>query len=122
MSEETKKVKRVLSKSRIETNRREFIRSAVLTAGVVTFSLAGLLPVVQGSSARLRPPARDHLVIAHHQRRDAAEAQLVGSLRNGGPRRDGGDGAAPDRSIVTVPAPARVQGKIGAGRTCGGVI
>ncbi|MBL7000985.1 MAG: 4Fe-4S binding protein, partial [Gammaproteobacteria bacterium] len=56
MSEETKKVKRVLSKSRIETNRREFIRSAVLTAGVVTFSLAGLLPVVQGSSARLRPP------------------------------------------------------------------
>ena len=56
MSEETKKVKRVLSKSRLQSNRREFIRSAALTAGVVTLSLAGLLPVVQGASARLRPP------------------------------------------------------------------
>lgn len=51
-----KKQKPVLSHSRRESNRREFIRSAVLTAGVVTISLAGLWPVVQGGSARLRPP------------------------------------------------------------------
>lgn len=45
-----------LSKKRREQNRREFLRSVALTAGVVTISLAGLLPVVQGSSSRLRPP------------------------------------------------------------------
>jgi ferredoxin-type protein NapG len=56
MSDQPKKVKPVLVKTKIEKNRREFIRSAVLTAGVVTLSLAGLWPVVQGSSARLRPP------------------------------------------------------------------
>ena len=56
MSDDTKKVKPVLSISRKDSNRREFIRSAALTVGVVTISLAGLWPVVQGSSARLRPP------------------------------------------------------------------
>lgn len=56
MTDSIKKKKPVLSKSRRESNRREFIRSAVLTAGVVTISLTGLLPIVQGSSARLRPP------------------------------------------------------------------
>ncbi len=50
------KKKPVLSKRRKEQNRREFLRSAALTAGVVTISLAGLIPVVQGSSSRLRPP------------------------------------------------------------------
>ncbi len=54
--ETTKKPKRVLSKSKRESNRREFIRSAVFTAGVVTLSLAGFIPILQGASARLRPP------------------------------------------------------------------
>lgn len=57
MAEENKgKKKPVLSKKKRESNRREFLRSAALTVGVVTASLAGLIPVVQGSSARLRPP------------------------------------------------------------------
>jgi ferredoxin-type protein NapG len=43
-------------KKKRENERREFLRSAILTAGVVTASLAGLLPVVQGASSRLRPP------------------------------------------------------------------
>jgi len=50
------KKKTVLSKKRREQNRREFIRSVALTAGVVTASVAGLLPIAQGSSNRLRPP------------------------------------------------------------------
>ncbi len=56
MTEPTKKKKTVLSKNRRQSNRREFIRSAVLTAGVVTLSLTGFIPVVQGTSSRLRPP------------------------------------------------------------------
>lgn len=48
--------KRPLSKAKRQSNRREFIRSAAFTVGVVGISLAGLLPVVQGNSARLRPP------------------------------------------------------------------
>jgi ferredoxin-type protein NapG len=48
--------KPVLSKTRRESNRREFLRSAALTAGIVTISLTGLVPVVMGRSARLRPP------------------------------------------------------------------
>jgi len=56
MTDSIKKKKPALSKSRREKNRREFIRSAVLTVGVVGISLTGLLPIVQGSSARLRPP------------------------------------------------------------------
>lgn len=53
---DTSRKKPVLSKAKREKNRREFLRSAALTAGFVSISLAGLLPVVQGSSARLRPP------------------------------------------------------------------
>ncbi len=51
-----KKPKRRISHSRKASARREFIRSAVLTAGVVSLSLAGLYPVIAGSSNRLRPP------------------------------------------------------------------
>lgn len=53
---ETIKKKPVLSKAKREKNRREFLRSAALTTGFVSISLLGLLPIVQGSSARLRPP------------------------------------------------------------------
>lgn len=56
MSNTPKNKKPVQSKSRRQSSRREFIRSAVLTAGVVSISLTGLLPVVQGTSSRLRPP------------------------------------------------------------------
>jgi len=45
-----------MSKSRRQSARREFIRSAMLTAGVVSLSMAGLYPVMAGSSNRLRPP------------------------------------------------------------------
>lgn len=38
------------------SNRREFIRSSVLTVSVLTASMAGLIPVVRGDSTRLRPP------------------------------------------------------------------
>ncbi len=48
--------KPVLSLKKRQANRREFIHSAVLTTAVVGFSLAGLLPVAQGNSSRLRPP------------------------------------------------------------------
>lgn len=51
-----KKNKKPVSQARRESSRREFLRSAALTAGVVTISLTGLLPVAQGSSTRLRPP------------------------------------------------------------------
>ncbi len=51
-----KSKKPVLSLKRKEQSRREFLRSVALTAGVVTISLSGLIPVAQGSSARLRPP------------------------------------------------------------------
>ena len=54
MTGQTKKKPQSLA--RRKSSRREFLRSAALTAGVVTISLAGLLPVVQGNSARLRPP------------------------------------------------------------------
>ncbi len=37
-------------------NRREFLRTSVMAAGVVGFSLLGFLPVVKGTSLRLRPP------------------------------------------------------------------
>ncbi|MGD2119770.1 MAG: 4Fe-4S binding protein [Chromatiales bacterium] len=45
-----------VSRKKKQTSRREFLRSAALTVGVVSASLAGLLPVVQGASSRLRPP------------------------------------------------------------------
>ncbi len=37
-------------------SRREFLRSAVLAAGIVSASLLGFVPVSGGASARLRPP------------------------------------------------------------------
>ena len=48
--------KKPVSKHRKEQSRREFLRTAVLTTGVVTASLLGVIPVVQGTSIRLRPP------------------------------------------------------------------
>ncbi len=51
-----KKQKPRLSNAKRASNRREFIRSTALTIGVVGLAMSGLLPVVGGSSARLRPP------------------------------------------------------------------
>ena len=45
-----------LSPKRRAQNRREFIRTSVMAAGVVGFSLLGFLPLAQGTSLRLRPP------------------------------------------------------------------
>jgi len=50
------KKKPVLSQKKRQSQRRDFIRSSLLAVGFVSLSLAGLLPVVQGRSARLRPP------------------------------------------------------------------
>jgi len=51
-----KKNRPVVSSKKRQSQRREFLRSSLLAVGVVSLSLAGLLPVVQGRSARLRPP------------------------------------------------------------------
>ncbi len=51
-----KKHKPLMSKAKKESNRREFIRSAIFTAGFISLALAGQIPVIQGSSTRLRPP------------------------------------------------------------------
>lgn len=48
--------KPVVSHKKRENQRREFLRSTALAAGVVTVSLMGFLPVFQNTSARLRPP------------------------------------------------------------------
>ena len=48
--------KPVVSRKKRENQRREFLRSSALAAGVVTFSLMGFFPVFQNASARLRPP------------------------------------------------------------------
>ncbi|MCP3868571.1 MAG: 4Fe-4S dicluster domain-containing protein [Gammaproteobacteria bacterium] len=48
--------KRALSPKRKEQARREFLRTSVMAAGVVGFSLLGFLPVAQGKTLRLRPP------------------------------------------------------------------
>lgn len=45
-----------VSKAVKDKRRREFLRSAALTAGVVGFSLAGLIPPLTGAAQRLRPP------------------------------------------------------------------
>jgi len=50
------KPKKALSGKRKEQARREFLRTTAMTAGVVGFSLLNFLPVVQGTSSRLRPP------------------------------------------------------------------
>jgi ferredoxin-type protein NapG len=56
MSAPTKRAKPRLSPKRREQSRREFLRSAGLAAGMVGASLLGLLPVLGGANARLRPP------------------------------------------------------------------
>lgn len=48
--------RRPQSKRAREQSRREFLRSIVLGVGVVGTSLLGVVPVVQGSKLRLRPP------------------------------------------------------------------
>lgn len=50
------KQKRPQSYKRREQSRREFLRTSLLTAGVVGASVLGFLPVVNGSALRLRPP------------------------------------------------------------------
>lgn len=45
-----------LSAKRRGQQRREFLRTAGLAAGMIGASLVGLLPLVSGSNARLRPP------------------------------------------------------------------
>lgn len=51
-----KKRKQPQSYKRRAQSRREFLRASVLTAGVVGASLLGFVPVLRGSSMRLRPP------------------------------------------------------------------
>ncbi len=48
--------KPIRDNSRAARNRREFLRSGALTAGVVALALSGLIPVLRGDAARLRPP------------------------------------------------------------------
>ena len=51
-----RKGKPTLSTPRKQRQRREFIRSGALLAGMVGVSVLGVVPVVKGTSARLRPP------------------------------------------------------------------
>jgi len=50
------KPKRVVSKRHQQQERRRFLRSAAMTAGIVAVSLLGYIPVVKGWVNRLRPP------------------------------------------------------------------
>ncbi len=45
-----------VSARRREQNRREFIRTSLLAAGMTVAALAGFAPVLSGASVRLRPP------------------------------------------------------------------
>jgi ferredoxin-type protein NapG len=45
-----------LTPKRKAQSRREFLQGSLLAAGVVSVSLLGFVPLVQGSSLRLRPP------------------------------------------------------------------
>lgn len=51
-----KKRKPAQSYKRKAQSRRDFLRATALTAGVVGVSLLGFVPIVRGSSLRLRPP------------------------------------------------------------------
>ncbi|MCG7984246.1 MAG: 4Fe-4S binding protein [Candidatus Thiodiazotropha lotti] len=51
-----KKNKRPMTPRRKEQSRREFLRSSVLAAGMIGVSMLGYVPVLQGTSLRLRPP------------------------------------------------------------------
>jgi ferredoxin-type protein NapG len=46
----------VLSKAKRQTNRRRFLRTALLTGGVLGAALSGFLPLVYAQKKRLRPP------------------------------------------------------------------
>ena len=48
--------KRPQSAHRAQQARREFIRTAVLSCGMIGAGLLGFLPVVQAGDKRLRPP------------------------------------------------------------------
>jgi len=48
--------KPAMSRVRREQNRRQFLRTVGLGVGMVTASLLGLVPVLSGAHARLRPP------------------------------------------------------------------
>ncbi|MEI6413567.1 MAG: 4Fe-4S dicluster domain-containing protein [Pseudomonadota bacterium] len=48
--------KQPLTPIRQAQNRREFLRTGVLATGLVGLSLLGLVPVLEGACARLRPP------------------------------------------------------------------
>lgn len=45
-----------MTPKRKEQSRREFLRSSVLAAGMIGVSMLGYVPVLQGTSLRLRPP------------------------------------------------------------------
>ncbi|MBW9259818.1 MAG: 4Fe-4S binding protein [Candidatus Thiodiazotropha sp. (ex. Lucinisca nassula)] len=51
-----KRKKRPMTPKRKEQSRREFLRSSVLAAGMIGVSMLGYVPVLQGTSLRLRPP------------------------------------------------------------------
>ena len=48
--------RKTLTPKRKAQSRREFLQGSLLAAGFVSASLLGLVPVVQGSALRLRPP------------------------------------------------------------------
>ena len=56
---EKKPKKKPVSYKRKEQSRREFLRATVLTAGVVTASLMGMIPVVEGA---MPPRAKQAIV------------------------------------------------------------
>ncbi|MCG7899436.1 MAG: 4Fe-4S binding protein [Candidatus Thiodiazotropha lotti] len=59
MSDNKQSVKRkkpTLTPKRKAQSRREFLRSSVLAAGMIGASMLGYVPVLQGTSLRLRPP------------------------------------------------------------------
>ncbi|MDJ0806747.1 MAG: 4Fe-4S binding protein [Gammaproteobacteria bacterium] len=51
-----KRGKKPLTPVRREQSRREFLRSTALVVGVATASIMGVVPLVRGTSLRLRPP------------------------------------------------------------------
>jgi ferredoxin-type protein NapG len=52
----SKQTRKPLTPRRKAQSRREFLRAALLASGVLSASLLGLVPVVQGGARRLRPP------------------------------------------------------------------
>jgi len=58
MSDNTPKkpAKRPVSARHKEQSRREFLRSTFLVGGAISASMLGIVPVLQGEAARLRPP------------------------------------------------------------------